>query len=338
MERTYHILTEEEIKSLDAENPKRKRFYVYKITCLKTGHVYIGQRSNCYKPPELDIKYMGSGHIINVEKEKYGIEFFEKEILYQVTNQNDLNLAEKFEIAQAKEFYGDRSKSRKGLCINVTDGGLVGCGFDHINKDPEKRKMAMDAAKKARADKHDGDCMGACHTKEATLKGMETRIKNGSYQASLNILHSKESRLKAQPKAVEKYLFCDENGTLFVMSRNTAKQYHSDWTQMKRFSEGSDEEQSLALENTNKLKKEKRNTYVWIHKDGETKTITPSELETFLNEGWEKGRGKLKKKNIIKSDRFLLIMFVVFAQAPGFRGLFFFIVFFLKIFSLVGIQ
>ena len=38
---------------------------------------------------------MGSGKILNFEKEKFGIEHFQKIILYEVANQKELDAAEK---------------------------------------------------------------------------------------------------------------------------------------------------------------------------------------------------------------------------------------------------
>lgn len=47
-------------------------------------------------------------------------------------------------------------------------------------------------------------------------------------------------------------------------------------------------------EETKKYLSEKRKGLIWIHKDKETKSIRPELLQQFIDDGWEKGRGKLK--------------------------------------------
>ena len=54
----------------------------------------------------------------------------------------------------------------------------------------------MEAAKKARAEKHNGDCMGACHTYDACMKNIQNKKERGTYDISINAMHSKASREK----------------------------------------------------------------------------------------------------------------------------------------------
>ena len=196
---------------------------------------------------------MGSGKVLNYEIKKYGIEHFKKNILYEVLNQNELDIAEKYEIKKCRDIYGDYYKDKKnGLCINLVDGGLVGCGFSHINNNKELRKKAMDAAKDARAKKHNGDCMGACHTFEACMKNLQNKKERGTYHISIDAMHSKEAREKAKLTAHKAYLFMDEDGNYHKMARNTAKQHHKTWEQICLFDDATPEKKMMAKDHHKK--------------------------------------------------------------------------------------
>ena len=62
-------------------------FYVYKITNIHTGKIYIGKRK-CSCNIE-DDKYMGSGYEITTDIAKLGLDKFKKEILKVVDNEKD---------------------------------------------------------------------------------------------------------------------------------------------------------------------------------------------------------------------------------------------------------
>jgi hypothetical protein len=61
--------------------------YIYKITNLVNGKMYIGQSS---KVVEESKNYYGSGLLIKRSIEKYGIENFKKEILENCETQLEL--------------------------------------------------------------------------------------------------------------------------------------------------------------------------------------------------------------------------------------------------------
>lgn len=92
-------------------------FTVYKITNTTNGKFYIGM----HKTDNLDDGYMGSGIRIKNAIKKYGIECFQKEILFVFDNENDMKNKEK-ELVVVDEH----------TTYNLCDGGKG--GFSYINR------------------------------------------------------------------------------------------------------------------------------------------------------------------------------------------------------------
>ena len=66
-------------------------FYtIYKITNKINGKIYIGKHTT----KKLDDGYMGSGKNLKAAQKKYGIENFNKEILFQFDNEFEMNVKE----------------------------------------------------------------------------------------------------------------------------------------------------------------------------------------------------------------------------------------------------
>ena len=63
-----------------------KYYFVYKTTNLVNGMIYVG----CHQTDDLDDGYMGSGKILKLAIEKYGVENFKREILYMCENKEQM--------------------------------------------------------------------------------------------------------------------------------------------------------------------------------------------------------------------------------------------------------
>jgi len=95
-------------------------FYtIYKITNIINGKIYIGK----HQTADLNDGYMGSGKYIKRAIDKYGIENFEKEILFIFDNEEEMNNKEKEIVTE--EFVKDITT------YNICHGGKG--GWSYIN-------------------------------------------------------------------------------------------------------------------------------------------------------------------------------------------------------------
>lgn len=95
--------------------------YIYRITCIKTGRVYVGKHvspAKCQDP--LCDSYKGSGIVIKSMLAKHNwLDDFIFEILCFCSNEDQLDQAEIDCILQHRQQYGE-------LCCNISDGGTGG--------------------------------------------------------------------------------------------------------------------------------------------------------------------------------------------------------------------
>lgn len=84
---------------------------VYKTTNLVTGKFYVG------KDEKNNPEYLGSGKILKIAINKYGVENFKKEILETCVTRDDLNKREKYWINEL---------SATTIGYNITEGGTGG--------------------------------------------------------------------------------------------------------------------------------------------------------------------------------------------------------------------
>lgn len=156
--------------------------YIYKITNKINGKIYIGKRhSNCI--PEKDIKYMGSGIIINKSIKRYGKENFKKEILCECYNEDELNEKEKYYI----NLFNSRDLT---IGYNITEGG---CG--NIHNEDSKLKMSRSHKGKKFTEEHKRKISESNKGKKLSE---ETRLKLSI--VNLGKIISEESKRKISEK------------------------------------------------------------------------------------------------------------------------------------------
>jgi len=112
-------------------------YTVYKITNKVNGKIYIGK----HQTKDLNDGYMGSGKRLTLAIEKYGIENFEKEILFVFDNEIEMN--EKEAELVSEEFV------KKDTNYNLCPGGKGGWGY--VNSSGKNLRTGMVHSEEARS-------------------------------------------------------------------------------------------------------------------------------------------------------------------------------------------
>ncbi len=103
------------------------KYLIYKVTNKVNCKTYIG----AHKTKNVNDGYMGSGVILKKAIKKYGLNNFKKEILFEVSSEEEMYTLEKELIT--KEIVNDKNN------YNVTLGGVG--GFSHIDHSGDKNPM-----------------------------------------------------------------------------------------------------------------------------------------------------------------------------------------------------
>lgn len=148
-----------------------KKFIIYKIKNLVNNKIYIGKHETF----DIEDGYMGSGLLLKRAYAKYGIESFQKEILEECENFDQMNTREKFWIKELKT-------TDPSIGYNIMEGGDGGDYFtNHPNKEElrkkfsssQKGKIISDSTKKLISQANSGEnngMFGRKHSKEILEK------------------------------------------------------------------------------------------------------------------------------------------------------------------------
>ena len=146
-------------------------YYIYRITNKINGKTYIGQ----HKYKDLNDNYMGSGILITRAQKKYGMENFEKEILYsRIQYKKTADGMEKFAIAKERAL----GKAE----YNISDGGQGGPLHKGKCHSEETKRKLSDLRK------------GIRHTEEWKIRHSDAM--KGTNNPFYGKRHSEETRKK----------------------------------------------------------------------------------------------------------------------------------------------
>ena len=168
-------------------------FYtIYKVTNKINGKIYIGK----HQTQDLNDGYMGSGKLIRAAIEKYGIENFEKEILFQFDNEAEMNAKEAELVTE--EFVNE------DMNYNLCPGGKGGWGFNNTEEGQKLREFSYSRWSKAGAAafkyKFENDEkfkeQHKKHIKKASKKGVESRKIKYPNGVFYNKKHSDQAKEK----------------------------------------------------------------------------------------------------------------------------------------------
>lgn len=160
-------------------------YYVYKVTNIINGKFYIGKRR--HSNPKID-PYMGSGKLIKLAIEKYGIENFSKEIIEVFETNEEAALLEAALVTK------DIITSNKSY--NMHEGGHG--GFGHINNTlPEERINIKSLREKLRSGKLKvGGDKSSFFTEDSYR-----RMREGSAKGNLALKNrTKEKKIKTRER------------------------------------------------------------------------------------------------------------------------------------------
>ena len=154
-------------------------YTIYQITNLINSKTYIGKHIT----KDIDDSYMGSGKLLRAAINKYGIENFEKQILYVFETEEEMNSKERELVTE--EFC--LRKDTYNLCV----GGHGGFSYINRNKlnneNKNKNEISIKVSKKLRG-----------RTNKKASERLKQRHKDGlvKYDTFTGKTHSQETKKK----------------------------------------------------------------------------------------------------------------------------------------------
>lgn len=301
-------------------NTSDKFGYIYKITNLIDGRIYIGKRQSS----TFDPYYWGSGTHITRAIKKYGKENFNREIIEWCYSLEEIVSREMYWIAEL-------DAQNPNIGYNLSKGGLgsAGCKWSEESKDklrqykgpksPNWGRCLTEEHRKHLSEAHTGKTLSDEHKEKISIantgkvRSSETRekISNALTGVSKNVgednpfygKHWTEEQKVANGAAIKAALSDPEVRKRMSDShkgkqlpREQVEKIRQANTGKKRTPEQC-QKMSEIRRGVPKPEKEQRRLRtlsvgrIWIHnKEGKTKMIYPEEFNLYLEQGWLKGR------------------------------------------------
>lgn len=248
---------------------KHKYNYFYKITNIINGHYYYGVHST----DNLNDGYMGSGTRLKNAFKKYGIDNFKKEIIKQCESRKEAYELESIFVTEAL--------IKDDNCYNIILGGEQFTTEFLVAVKDKNNKMFLVHKEDPRY--LSGELVGV------TKGHFVARDKNGdtflaeSTDENIHGVNFGQVTVK------------DKNGNMFNVSKKDPRYLSGEllpiWKGKKHSAESIDKLRNT-LKSIEHQKGEKNSQFgtCWVTKNGENKKIKKEELNTFISNGWNRGR------------------------------------------------
>jgi hypothetical protein len=168
-------------------------FYtIYKTTNKIDGKIYIGK----HQTKDLNDGYMGSGKYLKSAIEKYGLENFEKDILFIYDNEEEMNAKEAELVSE--EFVNEDTN------YNLCPGGKGGWGYNNTKEGQKLREFSYERWSNAGTQqyklRYETDeqfrNLQKTHLEEISKIGIETYRRKYPKSAFYGKTHSEETKQK----------------------------------------------------------------------------------------------------------------------------------------------
>ena len=233
--------------------------YIYKITNLETGLIYIGQKHSL---KFLKNSYLGGGKLIRRAVEKYGKDKFKVELIEKISSKEEMDEREIYWIS----FY---KATDKNVGYNISNGGNVN---------------------RAMSGEHN-PFYGKTFDEE-TLKKL-SKSHSGKTPWNKGLTSDKDERVKKNADALKKSIKingCSVKNSVWINDGEITKMIQQ--SDVQYYLNGGWRRGRLSL---SKRKYEDTNAgKIRINNEIEEKVVTSEDLNNYLNCGWKKGRLKFK--------------------------------------------
>ena len=289
----------------------RKYHYFYKITNTINNHFYYGIHST----NDLNDGYMGSGSRLKMAIKKYGIENFNKEIIKFFNNREELAKYEA-EIVTESLVYDPNCYNMVvgGDCLITTGTTTVIDSKGNTFRVPVDDPMMYIEYKPIASDRV--YCLDTADNQYKIVDIVEFRHNRDRYVSQLDNMIIVRDITTGKPIQVSrkeyysnkkkyltpstgKVLVKDNKGNFFQVRNDDERLLNGElmlfWKNRKHTQETKNKISDTFRKNKHQ-QGEKNSQYgtCWVMKDGISKKIKKDDLDTYITDGWVKGR-KCKK-------------------------------------------